>query len=383
MSDPLDNVLVVSIEQAVAAPFVTSRLADGGARVIKIEREAGDFARDYDTAAKGESAYFVWLNRGKQSLVLDFKDPDDAALLENIIGQADVFVQNLAPGALERAGFGSEQLHKRYPELIICDISGYGDEGPYKDMKAYDLLIQAETGLADVTGSPEAPGRVGVSVADIATGMYAHSAIVEALYDRTSTGTGKWIKLSLFDALADWMTVPFIHAEYGGKAPKRIGLNHPSLAPYGAYAAKDGLVLISIQNEREWVRLCDEVLGKPELARDEKFDSNVKRVENRPALDEQINSVLSQLMRADLIERLQDARIAYGALNSVEDFAAHPQLRRVAIELSHGSSIDIPAPPARIDGKIFKPGPVPSLGQHGKALRAEFSVKPKENTDEE
>jgi len=383
MSGPLDNILVVSIEQAVAAPFVTSRLADGGARVIKIEREAGDFARDYDTAAKGESAYFVWLNRGKQSLVLDFKAPEDAALLENIIGQADVFVQNLAPGALERAGFGSKELHKRYPKLIVCDISGYGDEGPYKDMKAYDLLIQAETGLADVTGTPDAPGRVGVSVADIATGMYAHSAIVEALYDRTNTGTGKWIKLSLFDALADWMTVPFIHAEYAGKAPKRIGLNHPSLAPYGAYAAKDGLVLISIQNEREWVRLCDEVLGKPELARDEKFDSNVKRVKNRPALDEQINSVLSQLRRADLIERLQNARIAYGALNSVEDFAAHPQLRRVAIDLPHGSSIDIPAPPARTDGKIFKPGPVPSLGQHSKALRAEFAVKSKENTDEE
>lgn len=374
MSGPLDDILVVSVEQAVAAPFATCKLADGGARVIKIERAEGDFARKYDEAAKGESSYFVWLNRGKQSLVLDFKTSEDAALLENMIAQADVFVQNLAPGALVRAGFGSEELHRKYPGLIVCDISGYGDEGPYKDMKAYDLLIQAETGLAEVTGSPEAPGRVGVSVADIATGLYAHSAILEALLMREQTGEGRWIKLSLFDALADWMTVPFVHAEYGGKAPKRVGLNHPSLAPYGAYATKGGeLVLISIQNEREWARLCEQVLDLPDMATNKKFKSNVRRVEHREALNVEMNAVLSKLSREALVERLQAAQIAYGALNSVEDFAAHPQLRRSSVELPQGGSIELPSPPAKIAGEPFEAGPVPALGQHTEALRAEFA----------
>lgn len=378
MSAPLDGILVVSIDQAVAAPFTASRLADAGARVIKVERRGGDFARAYDSVAKGQSAYFVWLNRGKESIELDFKNPEDAACLESMIRQADVFIQNLAPGALERAGFGSADLCERYQKLIACDISGYGDEGPYREMKAYDLLIQAETGLAGITGSPEAPGRVGVSVADIAAGMYAQAAILEALIERSKTGRGKWIKVSLFDALADWMTVPLIHEEQTGKAPERVGLNHPSLAPYGAYATKgDEPVLISIQNEREWARLCGEVLGNPELAADHRFDTNVKRVANRDALDIEINKVFSKFDRDDLIAELRRAKIAFGSLNSVKGLSEHPQLRRTSIDLPGGLRLDLPAPPAKTPGDLFRPRPVPALGEHSKKLRAEFEQRKK------
>ncbi len=234
MHGSLEGTLVVALEQAVAGPMCTVRLADAGARVVKVERATGDFARDYDHVVHGESAYFVWLNRGKESIALDFTTPDDSALLHRMIARADVFVQNLAPGAAERAGFASRELRHRHPRLITCDISGYGDTGPYRDMKAYDLLVQCESGLASITGAPEAPGRVGVSVADIACGMNAHAGIVEALYERTRTGTGKAIAVSLFDGLADWMTVPLLHLEYGGRAPVRAGINHPTIAPYGA-----------------------------------------------------------------------------------------------------------------------------------------------------
>jgi len=374
MTGPLNGLLVVSIDQAVAAPFAASRLADAGARVIKVERPGGDFARAYDSAADGESAYFVWLNRGKESIELDFKQEDDARLLENMIAQADIFIQNLAPGALERAGFGSAELCTRYPRLITCDFSGYGDEGPYRDMKAYDLLIQAETGLAGITGSPEGPGRVGVSVADIAAGLYAQNAILEALIERGQTGKGKQIKVSLFDAIADWMTVPLIHQDYAGKAPVRVGLNHPSVAPYGAYTTKDGKsVLIAIQNEREWVRLCSDVLAKPELAGDARFNSNENRVANREALNQEIEQVFSSLDCTQLIEKLSAAKIAYGSLNSVEDLSHHPQLRRASIDVPGGKKIELPAPPAQTPGEAFSPKPVPALGQHSKALRAEFA----------
>ncbi|MGZ9083810.1 MAG: CaiB/BaiF CoA transferase family protein [Rhodoplanes sp.] len=332
MNQPLDGVLVVTLEQAVAAPFCTCRLADAGARVLKIERPEGDFARAYDHVAKGESAYFVWLNRGKESIVLDIKSFEDAALLARMLAKADVFVQNLIPGAADRAGFGSDELRRRHPQLITCDISGYGETGPYRDMKAYDLLVQCETGLASVTGVPERPGRVGVSVADIACGMYAHAAVLQALYERERTGVGRGILISLFDSLADWMTVPLLHYDYGGKAPDRVGLNHPSIAPYGAYALGDGhQVVLSIQNEREWRTFCDQVLERPELASDPRFAANVLRVEHRPALNVEIDAVFRGLDRAEAMARLQKARIAFASLNDVADLSVHRQLRRIEV----------------------------------------------------
>jgi crotonobetainyl-CoA:carnitine CoA-transferase CaiB-like acyl-CoA transferase len=369
----LDGILAVTVEQAVAAPYCTSRLADAGARVIKIERPEGDFAREYDHVAHGESAYFVWLNRGKESIAADLKHEADAALLHRIVARADIFVQNLAPGAAERAGFGSAALRERYPRLITCDISGYGEDGPYRDMKAYDLLVQSETGLASITGAPERPGRVGVSVADIACGMYAHTAILEALLLRARTGKGSGLAVSLFDAIADWMTVPLLHYDYGGKAPQRVGLNHPSIAPYGAYPLGDGSeVVIAIQNEREWIKLCAEVLGQAELAADPRFSSNMARVANRPALDAAIGAVFSRFTRSGAIQRLRDARIAFGSLNGVADLSAHAQLRRIETPAPSGPVSGV-APPVRRAGETFKPGAVPAIGEHSEALRKEFA----------
>jgi itaconate CoA-transferase len=368
----LDGILVVAVEQAVAAPYCSSRLADAGARVIKVERPEGDFARQYDHVARGESAYFVWLNRGKESIALDIKK--EAALLHRMIAKADVFLQNLAPGAAERAGFGSTALRERYPALITCDISGYGDEGPYRDMKAYDLLVQSETGLASITGAPEQPGRVGVSVADIACGMYAHAAILEALIERGRSGRGASLAVSLFDSIADWMTVPLLHHDYGGKAPARVGLNHPSIAPYGAYSLGDGSeVVIAIQNEREWVTFCGEVLGRPDIATDPRFNRNTARVANRPALDAAIDEVFRDFTRDRAILLLREARIAFGSLNSVADLSMHLQLRRLDVETPGGPVSGI-APPARWLGKRFEPRPVPALDEHGQALRKEFAA---------
>jgi itaconate CoA-transferase len=372
MSASLEGLLVVALEQAVAAPMCTVRLADAGARVIKVERPEGDFARGYDHVVHGESAYFVWLNRGKESIALDFKDADDAALLHRMVGAADVFVQNLAFGAAERAGFGSDALRDRYPRLITCDISGYGDDGPYRDMKAYDLLVQAETGLASVTGSPEGPGRVGVSIADIACGTNAHSAVLQALYDRERTGRGRGIAVSLFDSLAEWMTVPLLHYEYGGRAPERVGLHHPSIAPYGAYPAADGDVVLAVQNEREWRAFCEGVLEQPSLVADARFASNVARVANRPALDNAIADVLGRLMREQVVERLRGARIAYGSVNSVEDLSSHSALRRMDVGTPAGPVTSI-APPVRVRGEDVHARPVPALNQHGAALREEFA----------
>ncbi len=371
---PLEGITVVALEQAVAAPYCTSRLADAGARVIKIERPEGDFARNYDHVAHGESAYFVWLNRGKESLVLDIKDEGDAAFLHRVLAKADVFVQNLAPGAAERAGFGSAALRDRYPRLITVDISGYGEDGPYRDMKAYDLLVQSETGLASITGAPEAPGRVGVSVADIACGMYAHTAVLQALFERERTGRGRGVAVSLFDSIADWMTVPLLHQDYAGKAPQRVGLNHPSIAPYGAFALSDGhTVVISIQNEREWKTFCAEVLEQPELAIDPRFVSNTLRVANRPELDGAVGAFFATLDRAQATERLRRARIAFGSLNSVADLSAHSQLRRIEVDTPTGP-VSAVAPPPRWSGETFQPRPVPAVGQHTEALRKEFAA---------
>jgi crotonobetainyl-CoA:carnitine CoA-transferase CaiB-like acyl-CoA transferase len=370
---PLDGLLVLTLEQAVAAPFLSCKLADAGARVIKIERAEGDFARGYDDYAKGMSSYFVWLNRGKQSLVADIKNPDDAALLHRILARADVFIQNLAPGAAARAGFGSAELRARNPRLITVDISGYGEEGAYAEMKAYDLLVQAETALCSVTGRPEGPGRVGASVCDIACGMAAYAGVLEALLQRGITGRGSGLAVSLFDGMADWMNVPLLSFEGTGRAPPRIGLAHPSVAPYGAFGLADGgQVLISIQNEREWAAFCREVMRDPGFATDERFASNVARVRNRAALDAAIALVFATLDRAGITGRLNAAGTAYGFVNEVADLARHPALRRVSVDTPNGS-VAYAAPPVRwADGQPSF-GPVPAIGQHGAAIRQEFA----------
>jgi len=303
---------------------------------------------------------------------LDIKNSDDAALLHRILEQADVFIQNLSPGAAARAGFGADALRAANPRLITCDISGYGEDGPYRDMRAYDLLVQAESGLCSVTGTPDGPGRVGVSVCDIACGMAAHAAILEALIHRKRTGEARAIKSSLFDGMADWMTVPYLHEVYGGAAPKREGLHHPSIAPYGAYAARDGRqVVFAIQNQREWRRLCETVLENPTLADDPLFHDNVARVTNRPELDAAINAVFSTLAREEIVARLNAAQIAYGNVSSVADFAAHPQLRKMEVGTPEGP-IDVVAPPARVVGLEPSPHPVPALDEHGASIRADF-----------
>jgi itaconate CoA-transferase len=369
---PLAGLLVISLEQAVAAPFCSCKLADAGARVIKVERAEGDFARRYDDYARGESSYFVWLNRGKESLVLDIKRADDAALLSRILARADVFIQNLAPGAAARAGFGSEALRRKHPRLITVDISGYGEAGAYAAMKAYDLLVQAESGLASVTGRPEGPGRVGVSVADIGCGMYAHAAVLEALIRRGITGEGTAIAVSLFDALADWMAVPLITFEGTGRAPARVGLAHPSICPYGAFSLRDGaLVLISIQNEREWRNFCAGVMGDAALALRPGFETNVARVRNRAVVDAAVAARFADLDRAAARAALDAAGTAYGFVNDVAGLAAHPALRRVAVEAA-GGAVSYAAPPALLDGATRELGPVPRLGQHTAAIRAEF-----------
>jgi crotonobetainyl-CoA:carnitine CoA-transferase CaiB-like acyl-CoA transferase len=370
----LEGILVVSLEQAVAAPLCTARLADAGARVIKVERPEGDFARGYDQVVNGESAYFVWLNRGKQSVVADLKDPADLAWIKAMIAKADIFVQNLAPGALARLGLGVEPLRAAHPRLICCSISGYGEQGPYRDAKAYDLLIQAETGLAAITGSPEAPGRVGVSIADIACGTNAFAAILEALTLRDRTGAGSAIAVSLFDSLAEWMAVPLLHHDYAGKAPARVGIAHPSIAPYGVYKAGDGAaVVLAVQNEREWSRFCATVIERPQLACDPRFCANALRYANRPDLDAEIAAALANVDGAALVARLQRAGIAFGRLNEVSDLSDHPQLRRSEVATPHGPA-QIPAPPATRDGKAASLGAVPSLGAHSALLRAEFAI---------
>lgn len=370
---PLAGLLVVTLEQAVAAPYCSSRLADAGARVIKIERPEGDFARGYDASVNGLASYFVWLNRGKQSLVADIKDPEDAALLHRILAKADVFIQNLAPGAAERAGFGSQALRARHPRLITVDISGYGEGHAYAEMKAYDLLVQAETGLAGITGHPAGPGRVGVSVCDIACGMSAHAGILEALIARSLTGQGAGLEVSLFDGVADWMNVPLLYFEGTGVAPKRVGLAHPSICPYGAFATADGhLVLISIQNEREWSNFCASVLGEPALQAMPGYESNNARVANRPEVDAKIAAVFGGLTRDALAARLRVAKIAYGFVNDLADLAAHPALRRVQVETEAGLA-SIVAPAVIRDRKAAQLGRVPAIGEHDALIRGDFS----------
>jgi itaconate CoA-transferase len=359
---PLKGLVVVAIEQAVAAPFCTSRLADAGATVIKIERPEGDFARGYDAVAKGQSSYFVWLNRGKQSVVIDLATADGNVELGRLIATADVVVQNLKPGALDRLGFGVESLRQRFPRLITCSISGYGETGSYADRKAYDLLIQAESGLCSITGGPESAARVGISVVDIATGATAHAAILEALIQRGITGRGADIRISMFDVMADWLTVPMLQHE-GGKSPKRMGLMHPSIAPYGVFKTRDDReVLISIQSEREWTVFCQDVLQQIELATDLRFTTNVQRVANRSETDAAVASVFGQLDETALRQRLINADIAFAMVNDMAGLSAHPHLRRIEVETPAGT-VSMPAPAAQVMGEQRSYGAVPSLAK--------------------
>ncbi len=373
MARPLEGLLVLALEQAVAAPLCTCRLAEAGARVIKVERPGGDFARHYDKVAKGESAYFLWLNHGKESLTLDLSLEEDKALAERIIAKADIVVENFKPGSMTRLGFSPERLRKDYPSLILCSVSGYGAAPELRDRKAYDLLIQAESGLASITGAAEAPGRVGVSVADIAAGMNAYQGILEAVIARRNDGHGTHIEVSLFDTLADWMTVPLLHYDYTGKAPERVGLRHPSIAPYGVFeTADERQILISIQNEREWKALCAEVLGQPELATEDRFSNNLLRVANRPALEDVIGAIFTKLTFAETSRRLEAANIAFAALNGVAELSDHPALRRMTVETPSGE-VSLPAMPVRQNGETPSPGAVPGPGQQTEAIRLEFA----------
>ena len=371
-SPPLEGLLVVSLEQAVAAPMCSRRLADAGARVIKLERPEGDFARGYDSAVHGHSAYFIWLNRGKESICIDMRDEQDLALFEALIAKADVFIQNLKPGAIDRLGYPLNVLREKHPKLITCSISGYGDSGPYSGRKAYDLLIQAESGLASVTGEPEQPSRIGVSIVDVGTGMTAYEAILEALIARGRTGEGTGITVSMFDTMAELMAVPLLQGRYD-RAPKRVGLRHPSIAPYGVFTCSDGTpILIAIQNDREWKVFAREVLDDEAVGTNPKFATNLARVENRPETDAMVGKRLGLLAPTEAGELLSRADIAFGMVNDVPGVLAHPCLRDIAFGLPDGGTAMIAAPPAIFTGDARDYGPVPAVGAHTDAVRREF-----------
>ena len=358
---PLKGLKVVAVEQAVAAPFCTARLADAGAEVIKIERPEGDFARGYDAVAAGLSSYFVWLNRGKRSEVLDLTNDADKSRLRDLLKDADVFVQNLKRGALDRLGFGTDRLRDERPSLITCSISGYGETGPLADRKAYDLLIQAETGLCSVTGGPSEPSRVGISIVDIATGATAHAAILEALIQRGITGRGTAISVSMFDVIADWLTVPLLNHE-GGNSPKRMGLSHPSISPYGAFETKDGRkILISIQSDREWRQFAEKFLEDSQMADDPRFATNLARVGNRPATDAMVAEAFARRTRDEAIAALEASNVALAEVNDMTGLSRHPSLRRTTVETSNGP-VSYPAPAPLFDREERSFGAVPSLG---------------------
>lgn len=380
----LDGILVVAVEQAVAAPLATSRLCDAGARVIKVERPEGDFARGYDGFAAGESSYFTWLKQGKESITLDLKREDDAALLRAMLARADILVQNLAPGAIDRLGFGEDALREHNPRLIQCHISGYGAGNgtapELQSLKAYDLLVQAEAGLISVSGSPGAPGRIGVSLCDIGTGMAAHAAILEALIERGITGQGKALHLSLFETMAEWMTVPLMQLAATGLGPEPAGLAHPSIAPYEMFTTGDGTrLLVAIQNDREWRRFCTAVLNKAHLADAPEFATNPQRVQNRAALRRTISKILGDMSGTEAGSRLTEAQLAWGRVNSTAELARHPALKTRALATSAGIPVPAPNAPSRPvtgSGRRARHRRAPKLGEHGAAIRAEFSVTP-------
>ena len=372
MTKPLEGLLVVSLEQAVAAPMAGRRLADAGARVIKLERPEGDFARGYDALANGQSVYFIWLNRGKESVVVDLTRAEDKRLFEALIAEADVFIQNLKPGALQKLGLPVEELCVRNPRLIACSITGYGDTGPYADRKAYDLLIQAESGLASVTGSAVEPARVGVSIVDITTGLHAYEAILEALLRRAVTGRGADIRISMFDTMAEVMGVPLLQGVYGAP-PRRIGLSHISLAPYGVFTSRDRVpILISIQNDREWKALCTKVFERPECVTDPRFANSVARTANRADTDGLVADWFAAQDADAAIAKLDAADIAFGRVNDVHGLHTHPHLRLMTIA-TPGGPVEVPAPPAQwIGDDPLAADNVPALGAHTRAVREEF-----------
>lgn len=370
---PLEGITVVALEQAVAVPFATRQLADLGARVIKIERVGvGDFARNYESAVRGMSAHFVWTNRSKESLALDVKRPEAQRIVHQLLETADVFIQNLAPGAAERLSFGAATLRERYPRLIICDLSGYGSSGPYRDKKAYDLLVQCEVGVVSVTGTPETPSKVGIAVADLAGGMYAYAGILTALIQRGRTGEGTALEISLFDALAEWMGYPAYFAKYGGAAPARSGASHATIAPYGPFTTGDGgTVFLGVQNEREWARFCADVLRQPDVPTDPRFATGTARVAHRAELHATINAVFGTLTGAEALERLEAAGIANARLNTVQEFLDHPQL----VERDRWQEVESPVgtisalkPPVIMEGIAPRMDPIPAIGEQTEAI---------------
>lgn len=380
---PLAGITVVSLEQAVAAPYATRQLADLGARVVKIERpDAGDFARGYDETVHGQSSYFVWLNRSKESLTLDLKDPGGLQILREILSEADVFVQNLGPGATSRMGLDAESLAQLHPSLIVCDISGYGADGPWQSRKAYDLLVQAEAGLLSVTGAPEDVAKAGISVADIAAGSFAFSGILTALYTRATTGHARALSVSLFEALAEWMGSPAYYTRYGGKSPQRTGARHATIAPYGPFTAGDGgTVLLAIQNQREWARLCIEILQSPELVDDPRFAKNSDRVSNRLELEQLITASIERFTVDELASSLEEAAIANARMNTMDELWAHPVLaerKRWRDVATQGGVISALLPPVTLDGVEARMGPVPALGEHSDAILAGLGRSPEE-----
>jgi crotonobetainyl-CoA:carnitine CoA-transferase CaiB-like acyl-CoA transferase len=374
----LEDITVVSLEQAVAAPLATRHLADLGARVIKVERPGiGDFARAYDHTVHGDCSYFVWLNRGKESLELDIKDAADRALLDRLIDAADVFVQNLIPGAVQRLGLDADTLRARRPELIHCSISGYGDAGPYRTKKAYDLLMQCETGVVSTTGTPDAPAKVGISVADIATGTYAYSGILTALYERERTGTGSTLDVAMIDALGEWMMQPVYHAVYGGQAPRRAGARHATIAPYGPYAASDGTIYLGVQSDREWATQCRDVLARPELIDDPRFARNPERVEHDDELTATLEAAFADQTADELLDALDRAGIACARVRTPTEFFEHPQLaarNRWRTVTAPGGPIQALAPPVTVRGREPLMRDVPALGQHNASIRDEFEA---------
>ncbi len=381
---PLEGITVVAAEQAVAAPFATRQLADLGARVIKVERPGdGDFARGYDRSVHGLASYFVWLNRGKQSLELDIKSPHGQAVLAALLPRADVFVQNLAPGAADRAGLGAGQLRSRYPRLICCSVSGYGPEGPYRHKKAYDLLVQCEAGLLSVTGTPDTPSKAGISVADIAAGMYAYSGVLTALYERERTGQGTSFDVAMLDALGEWMSQPYYYTVYGGQPPRRTGARHASISPYGPYAAAGGQVFLGVQSDREWAVLCERVLHRPDLITDHRFATNPDRVANDGELTQITQKALQSVPADQVAAVLDEAGIASARLRTPVEFAAHPQLeardrwREVG---SPAGPVRALLPPVSVPGREAAMRAIPALGQHTAAILAELGMSQDDRT---
>jgi itaconate CoA-transferase len=376
---PLHGITVVSIEQAVAAPFATRQLADLGARVIKIERPgAGDFARSYDTSVHGMASHFVWLNRTKESVTLDLKRPEAALILERLLERADVFVQNLAPGATDRLGLGSEALRARYPRLIVCNVSGFGSTGPYAEKKAYDLIVQSEVGILSVTGTESTPCKVGVSIADISAGMYAYSGILTALLARKDTGAGNVVDVSLFDSLGEWMGYPVYYTAYGGSQPERTGASHATIAPYGPFRTRDGAIVVAVHNDQEWIRFSADVLHQPHLGTDPRFLTTPLRFEHRHAMTAAIEAVFGELTSAEALHRLETADLANARVNTVEDYLRHPQLeagnswRDVQSPVGPLKAL---RPPARLQGVEPAMGPIPDIGQHSEAVLEELGFE--------